>query len=192
MKVVVFCNNHKSEGNKKTVGWYLVADSAISNSGKPFFVPDEEKVEGRLSMAVRISRLGKSISPRFAHRYYHEIAPAVHFQLPERLELLQRDSLPISPAVSFDRSVMADFYQETEELRNINLSMRLNGQEVLSLSQEDFLRPVDELISEFSKTNTLKIGDVLLPCLSPAVKVDIGDYLEIIFNGSVMFTVKIK
>lgn len=192
MKVIVFGNNLKGDDGPADTSWYVVADSAISNSGKPFFIPDGEKVEAALGMAVRISRLGKSIAPRFARRYYHEIAPAVHFRLPEKMRGLRERMLPVSPAVSFDRSVMTDFYREVENPKDLNLSMRINGKEVLSLTTEDFSKPIEELIGEFSKTNTVKIGDVIVPCLTKGVEIAIGDYIELCVNGLPIFNVKIK
>lgn len=50
---------------------FMKPDSAILKDGKPFFIPDfSNEVHYETELVVRINRLGKNISPRFASRYY--------------------------------------------------------------------------------------------------------------------------
>ena len=50
---------------------FLKPDSALLKDGKPFFIPDfSNEVHYETELVVRISRLGKNIAERFAHRYY--------------------------------------------------------------------------------------------------------------------------
>lgn len=192
MKVIVIDNNF--QGDVKPVSWYVVADSALSNSGKPFYIPEEGgEVEVHLSMAVRFSRLGKYIEPRFAKRYFKEIAPALHFRLEEMKRELITLGLPVSAAVSFDRSVMADKYRNIEDdYDSLKVELLKNGESVGSLKPADMANPLEELIHRYSKTNTIKMGDVMLPAVGPGLKIKEGDRLDVIFCGEPSFTVKIK
>lgn len=55
-------------------------DSAILKDGKPFFIPDfSNEVHYETELVVRINRLGKNISPRFASRYYDALTVGIDF-----------------------------------------------------------------------------------------------------------------
>lgn len=50
---------------------HTVADSALGRSGQPWFVPDFGQNWRSCSvLAIRVSRLGKGINPKFAHRHF--------------------------------------------------------------------------------------------------------------------------
>lgn len=194
MKVVVFENNHASQPAEDSPGWYLVADSAISNTGKPFYIPEEAgKVVVNISPAFKISRLGKYIDPRFAPRYYKEYAPAVHFVIPALKEELIRSGRGISRAVSFDKSIMAgDFQPLPPDMQDIRLSLKLNGEKLKEWKYSDMHRNPELLLHEYSKSNTVKMGDIFLPAPFGDVAIGIGDYLEVMCGDSQAFSVKVK
>ena len=53
---------------------FLKPDSALLKNNKPFFLPDfSENIHYEVEVVVKISKLGKSISSKFAHRYYDEV-----------------------------------------------------------------------------------------------------------------------
>ena len=61
-------------------------DTALQTRGKPVFIPDwGGECEARCALAVRISRLGKSIERRFATRYFDAVAPAVKLEMQDML-----------------------------------------------------------------------------------------------------------
>ena len=69
MKVIGFTGNYVMEENH--LQSYLMADSSILFSGRPFFIPDfAQQFVATPSIVVRTGRLGKCIAPKFAHRYW--------------------------------------------------------------------------------------------------------------------------
>ena len=57
---------------------FTKADSALLNNGKPFFIPDHlGRIEYETEVVVRISKLGKTIPQRFAHRYYDAVTVGI-------------------------------------------------------------------------------------------------------------------
>ena len=59
---------------------FTKADSAILNQGKPFFIPDHlGRIDYETEVVVRICRLGKNISERYAHRYYDAVTVGIDF-----------------------------------------------------------------------------------------------------------------
>lgn len=191
MKVFVCVNNYSTEKSEKNFGWYFLADSAVSNTGKPFFLPEDSgMVSVSLAPAVRISRLGKFIAPKFASRYFSEWAPALHFYLPELENNLRLTGLPQDPAWNFDRSLFVyDFIPFRPE---DNFTLLKNGEESGSFSLPDLLLPIEEVIARVSRLNTVKMGDILLPALGEGVSLKSEDLLEVMINGQKAFHVKVK
>ena len=191
MKVVVMVNNYNPGREPLMPGWYLLADSAVTNTGKPFYLPDfEGKTVVSLTYAVRITRLGKSVAPQFASRYYSEYAPALHFTLPEYEERLRESNLPLDPSRSFDRSLfVGDFFSKQDQEP---LGLMVNGEMRASFNLNDLYQNIDDSLFAISRLNTLKIGDLLLPGLSGFVEIKEGDFLEVKKGEERLFYVKVK
>ena len=191
MKVFVTVNNYPSSSESTSKGWYLLADSAVTNTGKPFYLPEElGPVSVSVCMVWKLSKLGKSISSKFAHRYFSEWAPALHFKLPDYEKRLLEEGLPADASRSFDRSIfIGDF---TPVAENVHLELFLNGEKISEFEKDKLLSPVEDIISGISRMNTIKIGDLLVPGLSGNEIVHIGDKLELNMNGVPAFYVKVK
>ena len=53
---------------------FLKPDSSILKNNKPFFLPGfSSMIQYELEVVIKISKLGKGISAKFAHRYYDEL-----------------------------------------------------------------------------------------------------------------------
>ena len=69
MKIVGFTGNY--DGGKTVPQAYLMADSSILFTGRPFFLPDfAQAFVATPTLVVRTGRLGKCIAPKFAYRYW--------------------------------------------------------------------------------------------------------------------------
>ena len=88
MNIFVIHNNYPSAYNKTDADAFIIekpviytlTDTALTKDGKPFFIPDfASPCTFQMSLVLRISRLGRSISPRFAHRYYDALTVGVMF-----------------------------------------------------------------------------------------------------------------
>ena len=193
MKTFVFDNNYNATGPDYPVSWYFLADSALTNAGKPFFIPDfAEEFEAIPTIAIRINRLGKSIASRFGGRYYSEYAPAIHFRAKDLMSRLAECHLPADRAYSFDRSfIMADF-KPMPASEDLVVAMNKNGNTVTEFKTSKLHLPINETIAQASCTNTLKIGDLMVPGLPFGESVAIGDVLELSVDDSPVLTVQIK
>ena len=194
MKTVVFEDNYRKLNSVENPSWYIVADSAISNTGKPFYIPEEcGPVTVSLSIAVKFQRLGKYIDPKFSHRYYHEYAPAVHFRLPELRRNLEENKQPLAPSYSFDKSIIiADFKPLETDFEDISAELHIDGESRLEWRSDHLKESLDRLIHRFSKMNTIKMGDIMLPALSGCEQIQEGDFIEILVDSQRCFNVKIK
>lgn len=191
MKTIIFDNNTQGASRPERPVWYFLPDSALSNAGKPLFIPENETcVEALLAPAVRVTRLGKSIAPRFGSRYYSEIAPAIHFRIPGMRRALLMAGLPPDCAQAFDRSLIIGDYIPFPPPAPLTLS--LNGEVAATWDPSAAPLSADEALSAVSSVNTMKMGDILIPSLSASVDVYAGDSLDVSLGNTTLLSVKIK
>lgn len=191
MKVFAIVNNCRGDNTEGEPGWFFIADSAVTNTGKPFYLPEiEGDVTASLCLAVRISRLGKYVDKKFSYRYFSECAPAVHFRCLTFGEELQKDGLPEDAALSFDRCLFVGEFSPVSDFEEVE--MIINGEKKVIFNLGDLKHSIEELISRISVMNTIKMGDLLLPALKETGVVKRGDVLEINLKKSFGFRVKVK
>lgn len=191
MKVFVMVNNYKPVADSGNIGWYLLADSSVSNTGKPFYLPDNKgKTIVSLTGAIRILRLGKAVASKFASRYYSEIAPALHFRLPDFEKELISEGLPGDASRNFDRALMVGEFFPIEKAGPLELIV--NGEKKNSFILDSLNKSVDEIFPMISNDNTIKMGDLILPGLSGEIELSEGDMLEVMAGGEKAFHVKVK
>ena len=144
-------------------GWYVMPDSCIMRTGNPLFLPPSPaKWHARLSMAVRIGRLGKGISEKFAPRYYSEMTLAVILSDDDKAARLMRAGLPPAAAYIFDRAcILGDFINQ-EEFDYNNDFILSDGKDSIKWNLKNIKHSLNETISHFSNENTLKIGDIFV------------------------------
>lgn len=193
MKTFIIENNLYCAQEGKPV-WSFLPDSALCNAGKPFFIPENaDSITAFISPAIKITRLGKSIAPRFSKRYYSEAAPAIHFRDMGYREYLTRHGLPTDMSQAFDRAlIIGEFENAVTILGETPLSMYKNNEKVDEWKKDDLTTTIDELFPAISAFNTLKMGDYLIPALSIGTEVKIGDNLELKLGDRTILNVMIK
>lgn len=137
-------------------------DSTVVRNGNPVFVPDfDDMFTARTFLAVKISRLGKTIAERFADRYYETAAPAFCITAENLLSRLRVEGLPWTEATAFDKSCPVGEFIPFERIEAEDLKFEINGQvsQTLPPPKRDVIR---KAISIASRNNTLKMGDLIL------------------------------
>ena len=159
-------------------------DTALLKDGKPFFLPPfSERIEYETELVVRISRLGKNIAPRFAHRYYDAVTVGIDFTARDLQARLRAEGSPWEISKGFDGSaVVGDFIPVDEaagNLQDLHFSLRIDGKEVQRGHTADMIFPVDEMIAYISRFYTLRMGDLLFTGTPEGVgPVAIGNRLQ--------------
>lgn len=185
-------------GDERAACIFTKTDSALVNRGKPFFVPDyTQRCEAQVELAVRISHMGRSISPRFAHRYYDAVTVGVDFTAADILSDLTSRGLPWDMAKGFDGSAVIGEWQPIftplAEAGGIDFHLDINGQTVQSGCSTDMLRSIDDIVSQLSNWFTLKTGDIIYTgCPVPGVQVAIDDHLTGYMNGQKVLEFNVK
>lgn len=180
--------NHNKEMNRallpKEPVLFMKPDTALLKDGKPFFLPPfSERIEYETELVVRISRLGKNIAPRFAHRYYDAVTVGIDFTARDLQARLRAEGSPWEISKGFDGSaVVGDFIPVDEaagNLQDLHFSLRIDGKEVQRGHTADMIFPVDEMIAYISQFYTLRMGDLLFTGTPEGVgPVAIGNRLQ--------------
>lgn len=177
---------------------FTKADSALLTGGKPFFIPDfTERCEYETEIVVRISRLGRSIAPRWAHRYYDAVTVGIDFTARDLQQDLRAQGLPWELCKGFDGSaVLGRFIPLTfleRSIQDLHFHLDINGQTVQTGHTADMLHPVDELVSYISRFFTLKTGDLIYTGTPVGVgPVHIDDHLEGWLEGEKVLAFNVK
>lgn len=163
--------SHESAVNQADLVWTLISPSGILQGGNPYFVPDfDSRFEARLSLAVRIGKLGKGIARRFAVRYVEAVAPAAVFVATNLLQSLKTSGYPWTSAISYDRCLsLGKFtpirYNDTDGCECSLEIHNSDSDDIITYKKESRAR-LEETIEAISRDNTLKTGDILLAGLS--------------------------
>ena len=192
--------DHNLEMKHETVSEpviFILLDSALLRENKPFFIPDFSKqVEYEVELVVRINRLGKNISEKFASRYYEEVALGVDFTARDLQQRQRALGAPWEIAKAFDNSAVISDFIPLSTLANaegISFSLSKNGVEVQRGNTRDMLFSVNQIIAYVSQFFTLKIGDLIYTGTPAGVgPVVMGDYLEGFIEGNKMLNFFVK
>ena len=162
---------------------FTKADSSLLKDRKPFFIPDElGTIEYEAEVVVRVCRLGKSISERFAPRYYDAVTVGIDFTARDLLKKLSQQGLPWDMSKSFDgAAVIGEWVPKDKflDVQRLRFHLDVNGETKQEGCTSDMIYKVDEIISYISRFFTLKTGDLIYTgCPTSGFPVHINDRLE--------------
>ncbi|WGD34028.1 fumarylacetoacetate hydrolase family protein [Olleya sp. YS] len=176
---------------------FIKSDNAILLKKQPFFIPDfSNDVHHEVEVLVKISKLGKHIDKKFAHKYYKQIGLGIDFTARDLQKQLKDKGLPWEKAKSFDGAAVIGTWLSKEEfsdVNNINFSLEKNGSVVQTANTSLMLWKIDELIEYVSKYFTLKIGDIIFTGTPAGVgKVVANDKLNGFIEDKQLFSITVK
>jgi 2-keto-4-pentenoate hydratase/2-oxohepta-3-ene-1,7-dioic acid hydratase in catechol pathway len=175
---------------------FLKPDSAILPNKNPFFIPPfSNDVHYEVEVLVKINKVGKHISEKFAHKYYDEIGLGIDFTARDIQAKCKEKGLPWEKAKGFDGSaVIGNFYaKEQFDLKKIKFQLVKNNVTVQDGNTNAMLWTIDELISYVSQYFTLKKGDIIFTGTPAGVgKVIENDVLTGVIEEKEAFKVRVK
>ena len=171
MKIICIGRNyleHARELNNRVPEkpvFFLKPDSSVIKNNKPFFYPDfSEEIHYEIELVLKISRLGKNIAMKFAHRYYNEIGLGIDFTARDLQNECKAKGLPWEIAKAFEGSApLGNFLpvDHFKEMTDIDFRLDINNHTVQRGNSKDLIFSFDELISYLSRFFTLKTGDLI-------------------------------
>ncbi len=180
----------------KKINFFTIQETAIISSKLPFFLPYFSKyIIPRLCFVIKISKVGRHISQRFAYKYYNLYSLAIHFIAQDILNNIKSQSLPWDIAVSYDASLsLGNFYPyicEENKILNINIKYNHDIQQIINYQVNNNI--INTMISEISKFFTLKNGDIILfPITNINQRIMENDIINLYIDNNNVLKVKIK
>lgn len=176
---------------------FMKPETAQLQKRQPFFLPDfSSDIHHEVEIVVKISKLGKNIAERFAHKYYDELTVGIDFTARDIQSDLKKKGLPWELAKAFDSSApVGQFVSKTEfeNVSDIKFSLLKNGQAVQEGNTSDMIFSIDYIISFVSQYVTLKKGDLIFTGtpkgVAPVAK---GDELEAYIGDRKLLQVKVR
>lgn len=178
-------------------------DTALLTRGRPLFVPDEAwpcLIQAHL--VVRISRLGRHIAARFAHRYYDAVTVGTTCTARALLEQLRREGLPWELSRAFDGAASIGQWQEVAHSEaddhapapaDREVRLDINGRAVQRFRTGELLEQVDRQIEAVSRFYKLCQGDLIFTGTdAPGTEVHIDDHIDGLADGHKLLSFNIK
>ena len=176
---------------------FLKPDSAILKKNKPFFLPDfSENVQYETEIVVKICKLGKSISSKFARRYYDELTVGIDITARDLQNDYISKGLPWDLSKGFDGSApLGEFIPASsiEDVSNLDFRLDINGQTVQQGNTSEMIFSIDKIIEYVSRFFTLKTGDLIFTGTPAGVgQLHINDNLVAYINDMPVLDFMIK
>ncbi len=173
-------------------------DTALVRNNAPFYYPATSKdVHHEVELVLRISKEGKNIEEKFAHKYYDAIGIGIDFTARDVQAKLKEKGLPWDLAKGFDGSapISSKFIPVTEfkDIKNINFKLEIDGQLKQQGNTSLLLFPFDYILAYLSKFFTLKTGDLIFTGTPKGVgPVTHGNKLSAYIEGEKLLEFEVK
>lgn len=144
---------------------FFKPDTALLKDGAPFYYPDfTSDIHHEVEILLKISKEGKYIEERFAHRYYDEIGIGIDFTARDIQQKAKEKGLPWAIAKGFNGSApISDFIDKATfpSLQDINFGLYLDNELKQQGNTSMMLFSFDYIVSYISRFFTLKKGDII-------------------------------
>ncbi len=176
---------------------FMKPETAVLKNNAPFYYPNfSQNIHFEVELLIKISKEGKNIEPRFAHKYFNELGIGIDFTARDLQDLAKANGLPWDLAKGFNGSApMSNFLpiSKIENLKDIDFSIALNGVEKQHGNSSQMIFDFSHLVSYISKFITLKKGDVIFTGTPAGVgPVAVGDVLEACLRKEKMLVCEVK
>ena len=90
---------------------FIKPDTALLSKEFPFVIPDfSQDIHYEAEVVVKITKVGKYIDAKFAHKYYDQVSLGIDFTARDIQSKLKEKGLPWEKAKAFDNSAfVGDF-----------------------------------------------------------------------------------
>jgi acylpyruvate hydrolase len=171
MKIICIGLNYRKHAQE--MGWdlpkepvvFMKPDSALLKNNKPFFLPDfSENIHYEVEVVVRISKLGKSISSKFAHRYFDEVTLGIDITARDLQSRQSAAGYPWEISKCFDGAAPIGNFVPVNTFRDmgdLDFRLEINNRVVQKSNTSDMIFNINEIIEYVSRFFTLKTGDLI-------------------------------
>jgi 2-keto-4-pentenoate hydratase/2-oxohepta-3-ene-1,7-dioic acid hydratase in catechol pathway len=179
MKIICIGLNYRKHAME--MGWpipdepvvFLKPDSSILKNNKPFFLPDfSVNIHYEVEVVIKISKLGKGISAKFAPRYFDEVTLGIDITARDLQNHQAAAGLPWEISKCFDGAApLGSFVPVTsiKDMADLDFRLEINNKMVQKSNTSDMIFSFNEIVEYVSKFFTLKTGDLIFTGTPPGV-----------------------
>ncbi len=179
MKIICIGLNYRKHALE--LGWpvpdepvvFLKPDSSILKNNKPFFLPDfSTDINYEVEVVLKISKLGKGISAKFAPRYFDEITLGIDITARDLQTRFKIAGMPWELSKCFDGAAPLGHFISVsliKDINNLDFRLEINNEVRQQGNTSDMIFGCNEIIEYVSKYFTLKTGDLIFTGTPPGV-----------------------
>ena len=179
MKIICIGLNYRKHALE--LGWpvpdepvvFLKPDSSILKNNKPFFLPGfSTDINYEVEVVLKISKLGKGISAKFAQRYFDEITLGIDITARDLQTRLKTAGMPWELSKCFDGAAPLGHFisvSSIKDINNLDFRLEINNEVRQQGNTSDMIFSINEIIEYVSKFFTLKTGDLIFTGTPPGV-----------------------
>jgi 2-keto-4-pentenoate hydratase/2-oxohepta-3-ene-1,7-dioic acid hydratase in catechol pathway len=144
---------------------FLKPDSSILKNNKPFFLPGfSGMIQYETEVVIKISKLGKGITAKYAYRYYDEITLGIDITARDIQNRNSAAGLPWELSKGFDGAAPLGRFipaGSVKDINNIDFRLEINRKVVQQGNTSDMIFNINDIIEFVSQFFTLKTGDLI-------------------------------
>ena len=169
------------------------SDSSVLRNNDDFYMPTfSSNMQCTVGYMLRVTRLAKCMSEKFAPRCYDAVGVAVAFVAQDVVERNCALGRPCDEAYCFDKSFAVSPESVApdsvgEGLLNIKI-----GNSQCNTKLNDVKISLNKALSKASELLTLKMGDIVYVASTEPFAPQIGDRIEVSLNGTGMLDFEVK
>ena len=199
MKIICIGRNyleHAKELNNpvpKKPMFFVKPDTSLLRTHMFYIPPFSNNIHYELELVVKIKKVGKSISKRFAHKYYDEISLGLDLTARDLQEDCKEKGMPWEIAKGFDSSAPIGKWYQKKDLKSLDFYLLKNGEKVQEGNPSQMVFDVDSIIEHVSKFMTLTKGDLIFTGTPSGVgKMEVNDVFEAYLDGRKTIDLRVK
>ena len=169
------------------------SDSSVLRNNDNFYMPTSSSdMRCTVGYVLRVTRLAKCMSEKFASRCYDAVGVAVAFVAQDVVERNCALGRPCDEAYCFDKSfAVSPESVAPDAVGEGVLEVKIGDQQVCA-NLGDLKISLDKALSKASELLTLKMGDVVFLSATEPLKPQIGDSVEVLLNGIKLLDFEVK
>lgn len=176
---------------------FMKPDTALLENDDPFYYPDfSTDIHFEVELLLKISRTGKYVQEKFAHKYYDEVGIGIDFTARDLQQKAKEKGLPWLLAKGFNGSAPVSGFQPKENFGNLQyLNFSLNVDDTVRQKGNTrlMLFSFDEIVAYLSRFFTLKRGDIIFTGTPQGVgAIQPGNVLTAYIEDQKLLTCEIK
>ena len=173
--------------------FFVKPDTALLRTHIFYIPPFSNNIHYELELVVKIKKVGKSISKRFAHKYYDEISLGLDLTARDLQEECKEKGMPWEIAKGFDSSAPIGKWYQKKDLKSLDFYLLKNGEKVQEGNPSQMVFDIDRIIEYVSKFMTLKKGDLIFTGTPSGVgKMEVNDVFEAYLDYKKTMDLRVK